>query len=141
MASMSVDDFVREHGVSVMCDRVKENPRLMLSSFSGETWAHWKVVLKRRRLTRSTFTVFFSKMRSEVVPTADEVLDSLALDALVAEHPQTTQELRMELNLTPDLLIKYVESCKKRANGLKRVLGIGPFNTLLYGTRRILTRT
>jgi len=140
---MSADDFVREHGVSVMCDRVKENPRLIVpNDYWGENWVHWKVVLKRRRLTRSTFTVFFSTTRGAMTtPTAAEVLDSLALDALLAEHPQTPQELRAELNLGGEHALKHIESCKKRANGLKRVLGIGPFNTLLYGTRRILTRT
>src|SRR6266850_7102196 len=134
MASMPVDDFVREHGVSVMCERTKENPRLIVPTNWGEAWIHWKVVLKRRRLTRSTFTVFFSTTRSTLTPpTAAEVLDSLALDALSAERPQTPQELRTELNLSGEYAAKYLESCKKRANGLKRVLGIGPFNTLLYG--------
>jgi hypothetical protein len=140
----SIDEFVAENNISCLADIVETNPRFIVFPITGgglgetRAWTHWRAVLKKKRAGRSTFTVYFSRRGSATTsPTAAEIIDSLAIDALVAENPDKS-ELGSELGIDLDATTKYISVCNKRREGLKRVLGPGAYQSLLYETHRII---
>lgn len=139
----SVAEFAQANGLSLLGELAPSNPRLILPSrLEGHPFVHFKVVLRRRRSTRSTFTVYFSRRgANNRLPEVAEVLDALAVDAHLSLSPPTPEELAVELELSVEQARKYLDICNKRAAGLKRVLGAGLFSELIFETKRLPVET
>lgn len=139
----TIAEFVKSHGITIHSDSITANPRLIASNQTDAAFlancTHWKVMLKKKRASRATLTVYFSRRGRDIIsaPTAEEVLDSLAIDALSVDTDP--HEITSELVLNLETAKKYIEVCKKRANGLRRVLGEGAYHTLLFETHRLLS--
>jgi hypothetical protein len=90
--TMTIADFVRTRGITIACEQIDERPD---RHKDDEPWEadHWKCVLRRANVRR-ILVIYFSKGRGHhgAEPTADEVLDSLSLDASGVVNGETFED-------------------------------------------------
>jgi hypothetical protein len=139
---MEIGEFIERHGVRVRCEKVVQNPRLLLLTPEDHALAagggHWKVSVrsKGRGGASRTFQIMMTKRGGEPAPTAEEVLDTLALDAAFGEETVPIAELAADIGSSEEMTTKYRDICVKRASGLRKLFGQTGASELIHDVSR-----
>lgn len=137
----SIQAFVRASGVTITALPIPARPdREDIEDPEGQEWNdrafHWKVTIRKGR---KRFVVYYSAgPAAPEEPTAEEVLDNLALDAASIENAPTFLEWAQEFGYNPDSrraenIHKDVQENTKK---LKNLLGDELYRKLLWETER-----
>ena len=122
-------DFVKEHKITISSERIDQNP------YNPEWQAnHYKCILKR---AKKRMTVYFSKGYGlKGKPTAEEVLNCLAMDAACIENSENFEDWATQLGYDIDSrqAEKMYNVCLKETIRLKKFLMQDAYNELLWKT-------
>lgn len=135
---LTLAQFISRAGITAMVEPTDRNPNVDDSDDWARRADHWRVTLRRGR---QRLTVYFSKgsgLNGEPA-TAEEVLNSLALDSASIENARTFEEWATELGYGPDSrkAERIYRLCARQSNKLLRFLGVDLFETLLWHTENL----
>lgn len=134
---IKIEDFIRTHGIMIKeCNKIHQNPHM--KDFKGD---HWEVVLHTTRNGINELVTFFSKGFGHrgKRPTAIEVLDCLASDAMGYENSKNLENWAIEYGYDTDSrrAEKIYYLVKRESIDLKNFLGKEAYEQLLWETERM----
>ena len=122
---LTLTAFIRQHGISMSAEPTDANPNMI----GDGQWHHWRCTL---HCGYREMTVYFSQGPAICrEPTAEDVLDCLAMDATslggsfedwCAEFEYDTDSRRAE---------RTFQVIEKQSKQLQRLIGAGAYETLL----------
>lgn len=131
---MDVREWCKEKRITATAERVDCNPHME----DGGAMDHWRVTLRRgkRRMT-THFSMGYAHHGRE--PEVAEVLDCLASDAAGIENARDFSDWCSEYGYSDDSrkAERIFKVCKEQARQLRRWLGDGPYDDLLWNTERL----
>jgi hypothetical protein len=130
-------DRVRDFGITMAAERTATNPYMQDTDWQAR---HWRCILK---CGRKRMTVYFSRgMAHTDPPTADEIVNALAMDAASMENTRNFEEWCAEYGYDTDSrkaerTYRNVEKLTARLKSLIDPLGAAAWQNLLYHTESL----
>jgi len=128
---MNAKQFVNKYGIKATAEYTDRNPYM-----DDERMNHYKVTLRRGR---QRMTVYFSMGEALTgEPTAEDVLDCLAMDASYIENTATFEDFCGELGYDTDSRSaeRTYKVTQRQSERLERFLGADLYDALLWHTER-----
>jgi len=133
---MTMREFVKKNKIRINVEWAERNPSMIEDAWS-RTANHYKTILKK---DNKQLTVYFS-MGSALTnePTAEEVLNSLALDGSVYLNNDSFENFCSEFGYDEDSrkAEKLYNTILKQAEKTEKFLGTELFNQLVYDVERL----
>lgn len=134
---MTLQDFIAQNGITMTCERVRENPWMLEGNMSRHFLCHI-------RYDEEQAEFYFSQGSAHASwPTLEDVLDCLASDAAHVENASDFAEWAFEYGFELDTLEDYrkyenmYKVTQTIAYSLQRLLGDDAYDTLLWDTERL----
>jgi hypothetical protein len=128
---MTIKEFVKKNKIRINVEWAERNPNMIDDAWS-RTANHYKTTLKK---DKKQLTVYFS-MRSALTdePTAEDVLDSLAMDGSVYLNNDSFEDFCGEFGYDENSrkAKKIYNTILKQAEKTEKFLGTELFNQLVY---------
>lgn len=136
--SISVQDFIKEHQLTMSAQRVESRPD---SFMTDKGMRHWLCIIKQEgKGNPELMTLFFSQGSAHTkAPNLAEVLDCMASDASSVENSRDFEEWCSEIGYDTDSRkaeATYNE-CKAQARHLERVIGRSALRQLVEEVERL----
>ena len=144
----TIGDFVKRLGIQSRATRVHENPNADADGWSKDA-RHWSVSLERtywheqkeyptRSLKTETFGTFFSQGSAhKAAPTAEDVLDCLAIDADVLGRDFEDWASDLGWDSDSRKAEKTFNICVEQSRKLQKFLGSVEFRNLIENVERL----
>lgn len=148
---MTITEFVGRQHVTFTVKQIDSRPDGLMEGPEGQR--HFKCRLARRTeivvpgrylptmaTKKEGFNLYFSQGSAHTKPpTAEDVLDCLAMDASGYENAQSFEDWASEYGYDTDSrkAEKVYRIVKRQAQQLKRMLGDAPYNVLLWEVERL----
>lgn len=131
---MNIREFVNKYGIKIVVDYANNNPNF---ADQNTPMNHYKVVLKYAKHKMTTY--FSMGLGISGLPTAEDVLDCLALDAAGIENARNFEDWCNEYGYDTDSrkAEKIFKVCTKQALQLQCFLGDGLYKELLWDTEHL----
>ena len=133
---MNMNEFVKRNNIKINVEWAERNPNMINDAWS-KTANHYKTTLKK---DKKQLTVYFS-MGSALTnePTAEEVIDSLAMDGSVYLNNDSFENFCGEFGYDEDSrkAEKLYNTILKQAEKTEKFLGNELFNQLVYDVERL----
>jgi hypothetical protein len=133
---MNIQQFTVSNRIRMTVEWADSNPNIAADAKWMASARHFRCVLKcgKRQLT----IPFSQGAAHEKEPTASDVLDCLAMDAIGVENARSFEEWCAEYGYDTDSrkAEKIFQVCEREAEGLRRLLGPEAYEQLLWKVER-----
>lgn len=133
---MTMNEFVKRNNIKINVEWAERNPNMIEDAWS-KTANHYKTTLKK---DKKQLTVYFS-MGSALTeePTAEEVLNSLAIDGSVYLNNNSFEDFCSDFGYDEDSRTaeKTYNTIIKQAEKTEKFLGKELFNQLVYDVEQL----
>src|SRR5262249_44631605 len=122
---LTLTAFIRQHGITMLAEPTDTNPNMA----TGHGWQHWRCTLQ---FGYRQLTVYFSQGPAICrEPTAEDVLDCLALDASGLGGSFEDWCAEFDYNTDSRIGERTYRTIEKQSKQLQRLIGTAAYETLL----------
>ena len=133
---MTMNEFVKRNNIKIGVEWAEKNPNMIEDAWS-KTANHYKTILKKDNKQLTVYYSMGSALTNE--PTAEEVLNSLALDGSVYLNNNSFEDFCSEFGYDEDSrkAEKTYNTILKQAEKTEKFLGTELFNQLVYDVEQL----